>query len=222
MENIFDLNVNLPYTIKKVTGFDIPTIWQIVFGYKGLPFPAKWLDSKIPGLSGRKDSNYQGENFNETIRITKDKENKLANLGSPLYSTNVYGSMYFMPVWLNNILLPICTIGISGRKTIIETPLTGHKGTVKELIRNEDYNIKIDGICFSPEREFPEEQIQNLKDLYEINKSVTIQSALTDIFLKDCYVVITDIDFPAIKGVEHIRPFTMNLLSDEQLELIIE
>lgn len=221
---MFELPVNLPYTIKKVTGFDLGTIWQMTFGYRGLPFPGTWIGSNIPGLSGARKGTYNGKNF-EGLPLTLAQgksEDKLSRLGSPLYAKGENGQLFFMPIWLNDQLLPICTISASSKKVIVETALTGRRGTVKELIRCEDYQFRIQGICFGYDRQFPEEKIQEMKDLFEITKSVKIKSAFTDIFIKEGYVVVTDVNFPETKGVEHVRGFEMSVVSDESFDLVIE
>lgn len=221
---MFELPVNIPYTIKQVTGFDLSTIWQMTFGYRGLPFPGTWLNSNIPGLSGTRKGSYEGKDFEGMpLNFAQEKdENKLSRLGAPLYAKGENGQLFFMPVWLNDQILPICTVSGGSRKVIVETPLTGRRGTVKELIRCEDYQFRIQGICFGYNREFPEEKIQALKDLFEITRSVKIKSAFTDIFIKDGYVVVSDINFPETKGVEHVRGFEMTVTSDESFDLTID
>jgi hypothetical protein len=196
----------------------------MTFGYRGLPYPGSWLGSNIPGLSGARKSSYAGGNFEgEPLTAFQDKdENKLSRLGAPLYARSENGQLFFMPVWLNEILLPICTISGSSKKVIVETPLTGRQGTVKELIRCEDYQFRVQGICFGYNRELPEEKIQELKDLFEVTRSVKIKSAFTDIFVREGYVVVTDINFPECKGVEHVRGFELSLISDESFDLTIE
>jgi hypothetical protein len=196
---MFESPVNNINTIKKVTGFDLSTIWQMTFGYRGLPYPGYSLTAS-----------------------QEKSENRLSRLGAPLYAKGENGQLFFMPVWINDILLPICTISGNSKKVIIETPLTGRRGTVKELIRCEDYQFRVQGICFGYNREFPEEKIQALKDLFEITRSIRIKSAFTDIFIKDSYVVVNDISFPETKGVEHVRGFEMSLVSDESFELTLE
>ena len=221
---MFELPVNIPYTVKKVTGFDLSTIWQMTFGYRGLPYPGTWLGSNIPGISGARKGSFAGGNFEgQPLTFSQEKsENKLSRLGAPLYVKGENGQLYFMPVWLNELLLPICTISVSSKKVIVETPLTGRRGTVKELIRCEDYQFRIQGICFGYNREFPEQQIQELKDLFEVTRSVKIKSAFTDIFIKEGYVVVNDLNFPETKGVEHVRGFELSAVSDESFDLIIE
>lgn len=144
-------------------------------------------------------------------------------LGSPLWSQNSKGITYFMPVTLDGIELPNTLISFSGKKNIVETPLIGRRGTVKELINIEDYEIQIRGIVVDDGRSFPDEFIMKLQELFEKNESVSLQCALTDIFLQqDDSVVIKAIRFPDMKGIENAQAFEINCVSDPYFELIIE
>ncbi len=78
-------------------------------------------------------------------------------LTDPVYTDGLnhkglMGIEFFMPVALNGYQLPLePIISISGKKTIIETPLTGNtrRGTVKEIITTDDYEVKIRGIIIN-------------------------------------------------------------------------
>jgi len=163
--------------------------------------------------------------------------------GSPYYANDALGHEYFMPVTLTfgagattgNINsptsltkwnLPYPVISVSSRKTIIETPLTERRGTVKELINTEDYEIVIRGFIISDTNDFPENDVTTLRSIYEQNNALSIQCPLTDIFLLrpdrngSDQVVIRDLKFPAITGVKHIRPYELQLVSDEPFNLI--
>lgn len=125
----------------------------------------------------------------------------------------------------SEILLPYVTINISGKKTIIKTPLAERKGTVKEVFSVDDYKIAIKGFVIDDtNRQWPEKELTILKKLFELNEAVQLDNALTNIFLdKDTRVVIEDIKFPEVSGGrKHIRPFSMELESDSVFELEIE
>jgi Domain of unknown function (DUF6046) len=117
-------------------------------------------------------------------------------------------------------------ISISGRKTIIETPLTERRGTVKELINIEDYEIVIKGLIINGTNEFPEADVTTLRDVYEQNVALSIECPMTDIFLLrpdrkgSDQVVIKELKFPAIQGVKHVRPYELRLITDEPYNLI--
>lgn len=195
------------HTIERVVGFDLNTLWQLSFGYKGLPFPANVLGTNIPGLSG--------------VQQSVDKTSLYSRYtGVPLYE-KVNGKLAFMPVWIDDYLLPITRVSISQRKIINETAITGKSSTVKELIRADDYQITIQGIAFGNDKVFPEDEIIMINDLKNENRSLSIRCALTDIFLQDGYVVIKDFSMPAARS-EHVQPWELKLLSDEMFDLVIK
>lgn len=150
--------------------------------------------------------------------------------GAPYYATDAHGKEYFLPVTLTSpgrtIELPYPVISITSRKTIIETPLTERRGTVKELINIQDYEINIKGFIISDTNDFPETAITLLRDLYEQNTAVSITNPITDIFLLRTdrkgsdQVVIKEIRLPPITGIKNIRPYELVLVSDEPFNLI--
>lgn len=133
-----------------------------------------------------------------------------------------------MPVRLNGVELPLPVIRISGRKNIVETSLVNRQGTVKELISSDDYRISIRGICLGDGSNWPEEQITMLEELFKLNQSVKISNVLTDIFLVrpdrsgSDSVVITDLTIMETKGFKGVVPYSMELVSDAEFELIIK
>ena len=117
--------------------------------------------------------------------------------------------------------IPNAVISINGKKTIVETAMVGRKGTVKELISVDDYEINIAGVAL--DSDFPDSQIAELNDLYNINEAVTLKCALTDIFLEEeDKVVLKSIDFQEMRGCETSQVFKMNLVTDRSFELILE
>lgn len=127
--------------------------------------------------------------------------------------------------------IPYCVLHIGGKKTLIETPLVERKGEVIEQYNINNYSIGIKGFMISEDKKFPERDITGFKNLFEANKALTIENALTNIFLSDKTlpqdeqrrVVIRDFDFPEVQGGRiNVKPFTMQLKSDSifKLELI--
>ena len=131
------------------------------------------------------------------------------------------------------LLLPYCTIAITGKKTIVRTPLSQRRGTVKELYSVEDYEIDIKGFVINKERNFPEEEITILKHIFESRQSIGLDNALTNIFLTDesvfsktntsCRAAVVSLDFPQTSGESvWIRPFSMKCESDSVFDLVQE
>lgn len=146
------------------------------------------------------------------------------DLGSQLYSTSKRGEPYFMPVILNGVELQNALVSISGKKKIVETELAGSNGRiVNEEIHQGQYEILIRGVITDRENPFPEAAIDQLRELWELQERISLQCAMTDIYLKDDdHVIITGFRNPEMKGVENAQAYELNLKSDKEFELIVE
>jgi len=152
-------------------------------------------------------------------------ERESSNLGSTLRKRDANGRWYFMPVVLvykgKEYEMPNSLISIRGKKHIVSTPMVGRKGTVKELISMEDYEIRIQGVAL--DTDWPDDQLAAIKEIYSVNESVQLKCALTDIFMEEeDMVVIKSIDIPEMKGVEHAQTYSLDLETDRSFELIME
>lgn len=197
--------------------FDVLQILESIVGYKGLPFPGVWFPKK-----GRDD--YQGEDFEleETAEPLKTQSNK----GTTLYKKDALGNYYFMPVTFihqgKEYEIPCALISITGRKNIIETPLVGRQGSVKELISLEDYQISITGVVFGENQVWPEEQLDAINELYNINEAIELKCALTDVFLSENdKVVIQELNLPPAGQTEHVQVVEIKCVTDRAFELIM-
>lgn len=196
---------------KRVSTYNVADILMSFIGYKGVPFPGGFIPPTPPNYEV--DSEYT---YGESI-----SEKTSSALGGTLRKKDAQGIWYFLPVKLNGVELPNTVISIKGKKTIVETAMVGRKGTVKELISVDDYEIEIAGVIL--ESDYPDETIAELHDIYDINESVTLECALTDIFLEEeDKVVIKSIEFPSMKGYETSQAYKMSLVTDKSFELVIE
>lgn len=161
-----------------------------------------------------------------------DQQSKLktqvGNRGTPIrYWDEGLERYYFMPVYLETsagkLELPIATISIKGKKTIVEIPLTGRRGSVKELISVDDYEISLHGVIVGADGNYPEAEIKKFSDLYELNESITLISGLSDLVLKpDDKIVIKSIDYPEVGHVENAQIISMTAVTDSSIDLIIK
>ena len=195
--------------------FDVLQILESIAGYKGLPFPGVWFPKK-----GRDD--YQGEDFEleEVAEPLKTQSNK----GTTLYKKDAQGNYYFMPVTFihqgKEYEIPCALISFTGRKNIIETPLVGRQGSVKELISLEDYQISITGAVFGENQVWPEEQLDAINELYNINEAIELKCALTDVFLSENdKVVIQELNLPPAGQTEHVQIVEIKCVTDRAFEL---
>jgi hypothetical protein len=220
--------------------FDIGAAFEQAFGYKTHAFDPKPTLIKgnggIGSLSrtefGAHGSEYYtddalGNEYYMPVKLTYDGESgqvqngALADItGSGSGSTGAGAGV------LKDWYLPYQIVSISSRKTIVETPLTERRGTVKELISIQDYEITIKGFIVGAGNEFPESDVTLLRTIYEQNTAISIQCPLTDIFLLrpdrsgSDQVVIRELRFPSMPGVKNVRPYELHMISDAPFNLI--
>lgn len=200
--------------------YNIPNMLLSVLGYKGIPYPMGFV------------RNPRDKAFN-------DPSGDLVQ-GTRLRQLGPHGIWYFMPVFVkhpritatqnsgdrgaaNTLQLPHAVIGITGKKTIVSTPMVGHNGVVKELINVDDYKITIAAFIQSKDGSYPDEQISQIRELFNINESVELISVLTDLVLDpEDKVVITHIEYPSIPGVEDGQAIKMECVTDRDFKLILD
>ncbi len=192
--------------------FDLYNILKIAKGVVGLPFPQNLKDESRGMVAAE---------FPNQINYVNKYEMK-SKRGKPLYKQNALGAWIFMPCYLNGIELPNAFINISGQKTIVETPMTDFEGTVKEIINNQDYNIKLIFTAINSDGSYPEEWLYTVRELYKLKQILTLDCAVSDAFIqpKD-NVVITSLNVAEMQGIENAQVFELNLKSDTYMELEI-
>ncbi len=207
--------------------FSLAELFERAFGYKSQAFHPEF-------------STVQGD--------TSPYRTEQGFYGSPYYAADALGNEYFLPVTisyqekgktnsnstelsastgqLKKWNLPYPVVSITSRKTIVETHLTERRGSVKELVNIQDYEIKIRGFIINQANEFPESDVSTLRNIYEQNQALSIQCPITDIFLLrpdrsgSDQVVITDLKFPAVSGIKNVRPYELSMISDAPFNLV--
>ncbi|PQJ12124.1 hypothetical protein CJD36_010080 [Flavipsychrobacter stenotrophus] len=156
--------------------FDLSLLFQQTFGYRSQAFEPQFRE-----VSGN----------NQKLPSTT----RHGAHGSDYYANDLMANEYYLPVKISfsdsatengdahEWQLPHPVISITSKKTIIETPLTERRGTVKELINIQDYEIIIKGFIIGSKNEFPEQEVTMLRTVYEQNAALSIKCPLTDIFL---------------------------------------
>jgi|RhiMetdeSRZDD1v2_1073273.scaffolds.fasta_scaffold04435_21 uncharacterized protein DUF6046 len=189
--------------------FDLEQLYRRTFG--GRPY-------KVAGLSTESA---------EQRLIINEVNNKVTH--TPLGSTLREMISEDKEIWLPtrflkddlslHLSLPYSVVKISGKKTIVKTPMAERQGTVKELYSTDDYSISIKGFIIDENRVWPEDEVNKLKSLFELQTAVLLDNALTNIFLGRLEgaqkVVIESLELPEVEGGrKHVRPFNMQLESD--------
>lgn len=174
--------------------------YRHAFGYRALPFPQEVALSKL----------------------IPNPLKRLSKLGAAILKRHPDGTEAFCPVTITykgtKYDLPYSTVAMTLRKDVVKTPLVGRKGKVKELVSIDDYEFTIQGIILG--EDLPEDELMKMNELFNINESVKLENAFTEIFLqKDNSVVIEQLDLPDMKGVIGAQAYTIRCTQDTILEI---
>ncbi len=193
---------------------------------KGLPFPGTLAGKRPEGTyKGDAQDDYELEPEAPTVEEFVR--------GTRLRGKDRLGRWYFMPVSFiystpsgekKMLELERAEIkAVSAKKNIVETPLVGRKGAVRELISSEDFKVSLRAVVRTDDGTYPADQIVELKELYNVNEAVELKSVLTDLlFDENDKVVITDMSFPETPGVEDEQEVQIECVTDKPFELTID
>lgn len=169
------------------------------FDYVGPSFPEWWENNKtkmvLPSLTEIGVGLLDGQKYFQTLKLSYN------------------GTQFVFP---NEPL-----ISLSLTKTIVETPTVGkeRKGTVKEYICTEDYNLTINGLCVYLDEEkkgmYPAEQVQEVQNMFEINDSLEVVSnPFLELFgIRN--LVLKEIQWEAMQGQESLQKYSITAISDQ-------
>jgi len=165
--------------------------------------------------------NYTNPHPKGTIQRSKQYQ-PFNKIGS--YGQEIWGAIKLSVPPELEIEIEACTVAVNLSKTVIKTAVSERQGTVKECFHNEDYKFNIKGFLIDKKRQFPEDQINTLKSIFESTKGVFLHGGYPEMFLTDnTQIVIETLDFPEVQGKAHwIRPFQMTCESDFIQDLIIK
>ena len=143
----------------------------------------------------------------------------------------VMGKWVYCPIKINGTPIPNSLIGLTGKKKIVETPLISGIGSVKEIIQQEDYQIKILAVCASDDGTYPDYVANDasnigvtaMSELFKLNELLILDSPISDIFLqKQKNFILTGIDIPPMPGVMNTQVIEFTGISDTYFELEIK
>ena len=183
-----------------------------VYGARGIPFPNKPLEG-----SGSAIANGFKYKDNTTELITD-------GLGSYIkeYTDESLGQYVFMPVSIDGYKLSHPLIIISGEKQIIETDLV-EVGTVFEKVFTKPYDITIITTLVGVNKAWPQQQYNEIINLWKKDDVVTVKSAITNPFLQPTNnMLITKISLLENDGAESVEIVQIDGRSNVDFELIIE
>lgn len=187
---------------------------------------------------------YKGPAFEPELDTVPARETE-GKYGAPYYAEGLKGREYYMPVEVhvgsdnaealgavNNDgsttgrwRLPYPLVSVSNTVNIVDTPLTERRGMVSEFINVGGWRIMIRGFLIGAGGNFPEKDFETLTRLFALGKVVRISSVITDVLLLrperggTDEVVVRNIEVPGLPGVPGVRPYTLELVSNEPFNL---
>lgn len=201
---------------------DLKAIFKSVWGYAAPPFLYSLQNKVEKSLFGSEATN-SGYSFGNLA-----DRRVFSITGTDFYSKNNNGNEVFMPTWLRPpggdwFLLQNTVMSLANKKTIVETPMVNRRGSVKEEVSIEDWEINVKGIIVSSDYDYPDDQVQSLVSIYEQEMALDIMNVRTDLTIKgDEKVVLKSLTFPELKGMKNIQPFELNMVSDNQFDLYLK
>lgn len=196
--------------------FSIENMLLSAIGYKGTFYPGIFANIKWPITRGSRFTVDGMVNFS-TATTSDGAPIKIGDKKSKLM-----GAYVFMPVIIDGFELPNAVISVAGKKTIMETPMVGQQGSVKELIGMDDYEITISGVIISDDDSYPEKEITEFINIWKKNDAVKLVSALTSLIIGSEDIVIKSVDFPPVGVFENAQIVNITAVSDYPLTLTIE
>ncbi len=167
----------------------------------------------------------QGNNeFTLPEERTEGKAPYVSYLGTPVYAPlQIKDGSYTLDgkkITYQGIDLKNVLCNISFGKNIVKTAIVGRNGTVKELISLTDRIINIKGVLVSPNNEYPEEQVQRLLNICDLQTDIEVVSPFLALF-KVYNLVIEDCKFPQREGFRNVQAFELSCVSDSPIEVDI-
>lgn len=162
----------------------------------------------------------------EQIEAAGQEGTEFVSVRGALNARTAGGQIIFMPCAIGGMLLPNePTITLARPKHIKSTRMVGAKmpGDVKELISLGDWKITIRGVAINSESTayYPEDTVRELHELAARPEALDIECALTSL-LGIYSVVIKEISFPEMVGIQHAQAYELKCVSDRDFTLTID
>lgn len=151
---------------------------------------------------------------------------------------SVFGLPVFMPLTLEQckykvdnqtivvpeLIIPCVIVEVYGSKEIVKTAVLGRPGTIKEYIAEGDFSITMKGVLANDsitDLRYPFAKQDRLNQFKKAPKQLSITHALLN-NLGIYEIVIEDVKFPSMQGVENLCAFEINAISDSPVELVMK
>lgn len=168
------------------------------------------------GLNEAKKALLQGALSSPIVVYTKQDKLKTEN-------SNIINEIFLKTDNGDTIAFIDAKVDVKKEMEIKEERLINRKGSVKELIQEKDYTVKISGTLFTEDvNKFPYEELKLLNTLLSSAKSISVASAYLDIF-DITKLVLKSADFNQSNWKYFNNfPFSLSLTSDDNYDFLVE
>jgi hypothetical protein len=223
--------------------FNIPALYQQVFGISGVRFAIPALLENVGKTAAEAALFAAGQRLNELVNTNVPANKQYQGIQTiPLPETSiqsVLGTPIYEQITLN--VPAIVSNGVvtapASTYTFPDWPLfditphwmvvkknvqNGGVGTVKEFIGQDDFDITIRGFLINyASQDYPEDLLTALWQVINCKQSIGITSRVFN--LLDIHnIVILDAKFPGVEGYMNMQPFELTCVSDTPIELLIK
>jgi hypothetical protein len=106
-------------------------------------------------------------------------------------------------------------------KSIVRTEIQGGQDVV-ELISQRSPAIRMRGICWQNDDQYPEDQVQQIMNVFRTDAVLNVSSYLLSTVFGITQLYIEGISWPAVPGYYDSQAFEIRAMGYEPVELIIE
>ena len=168
------------------------------------------------GLHEAKKALLQGALLSPIVVYTRQDELKTAN-------SNTINEIFLKTDNGDMITFVDVKVDVKKEMEIKEERLINRKGSVKELIQEKDYTVKISGTLFTEDvNKFPYEELKLLNTILSFTKSISVASSYLDIF-DITKLVLKSADFNQSNWKYFNNfPFSLSLTSDDNYDFLVK
>jgi hypothetical protein len=215
--------------------FNLVSLYRLAFGYVAPPFPNVSLPSGNNTVAGAleadngrvrdRETRYEGELSLQVANRTVAGADRQSMLGNAFAMPTAFRLTEADPwEWLPNE--PIISVehrnAVAVTKINLSTDNTRpRRGSVKEIIALEDYEITIQGIAINETEQFyPEDQMNMIREFVEHPGSILVQNYFLNSILNIQEMTVLRSSYPRAAGMPfEAQPYVIRALSDEDFEL---
>ena len=192
----------------------------------GFEIPPFWLQNRelVKEIKDYEVLQNMEQNYDHIQEINKDNDLRQQVMGVPHFdkiSIKLETEPDLDEYWYALPIDPVISVTgknrITRRNVMKTNEYTEHRGSVKELWSQDDYEVNIAGVIVS--HRFPENNLRIIKNICEARQAVNVKSLLLGL-LGITRITIEDFTFPFTKGQEN-QMYTIKAYSDDKFDLFV-